>query len=391
MINSPWISEQEKVKNVYKAAQMPYYSPNPSVSSYTPSPFPTGQVQGVTVGPSGGPTGATPPAPPGPNTGAPDLSNPAKMTDYARSQGFGSWDEYQTYLSQHQGGGTSFDTSAYDPIFSELDRQLGELPSIKAEHEGFVGTSEASQRQQAEAGMESGLRNIEGSREEEALRSKRSLRDVAENARDILSKAANVWGGSSAVEAATAGISKAVGKQRGRIMENRDLAYSQLDRLGAGIRELYSGQLMKIETWKAEKMLEISQWIRSQETTIRGQKAEIQSSMNAESLAWARQQAAAIEQQAQEYAQKVEFWTLQRQADLEDYRAQLQIQSEFKTPGNYSYKPVSLQYKELNGKTYTFNPQTGELAPISMGGSTSTEDKTPWGGDLLNTYNNLGV
>jgi len=263
------------------------------------------------------------------------------MTDYARSQGFGSWEEYQTYLSQHQGGG-GVDPQvalqeAAEPIYAELDRQIGLLPEQRANLEAQVSNLYGTQTTEAGGAKEREMGGLAGAEERETGRKTKSLREISEGARNLLQAAGNIWGGSSAVSAATAGIAKQVGKQRGNIFEQANAAYSELDRKRADVESLFTQQTQKIEAWKSNKMLEISQYIRDVENSLRGQKADIRSNLTQQALAFAQQKAAKLEQMAQQYTLNMQAWREQRGAELSDWMTKLQATAKYQSGQDFGY------------------------------------------------------
>ena len=251
---------------------------------------------------------------------------------------------------------------AFAPIFSELDRQIGLLPQQRKEYEQQIENLYGTQIAEAEAAKKRELGALETAKTEEMERSKQSLRDLAENVRDLLSAAANVWGGSSAIPAVTGGIARRTSKERGRLLRERNAALAEIGRKHAEVENLYNVQAQKIDAWRANKLLEVAQQIREMERAIRGQKAEIQANMRLDALNWARQRLAQIDAENRAYKRAIDSWKMQRQAELEDWLTKLKATAAYESGNIYSFTLPPLG-------------QPGAIGGMPVGGYMATRPK----------------
>jgi len=61
------------------------------------------------------------------HSSAPDLSNPAKRTDYAHSQGYDNWDMYMAAQNQSKGPDMDAINSIYEPTMNFLNQEYGRI------------------------------------------------------------------------------------------------------------------------------------------------------------------------------------------------------------------------------------------------------------------------
>ena len=309
-----------------KPGPVPYssYMPGYGGRGYGPVPYSSympgygqgaGSVAGATTTPSGGGGGAA-----APTTTTSQLPSIESILGPAPSES-----QVKEQVS-----------ASYEPIMAELDRRLGGLPSEQAGVESYVGELAGTQGAGAEAAKERSLGALGVERTGEMGRSKQTLRDLAENARNILEAAQNVWGGSSAVPAVTTGIGKAVTKERGKVLGTRDQALRVLDQKVTDVGSIFNEAMRGIETWKSNQLLNVGQEFRSREDALRGLMGEAAQQEAQQWANYAMQQLANFDQMVNQYKMNVETWKAQREGELQDYIAKLQAYAQY-TPAQYSY------------------------------------------------------
>jgi len=226
---------------------------------------------------------------------------------------------------------------AFQPIFDELDRRIGGIPSMQQQGEQQIDLYGNDQMKEAEASKTKSLGALDQTKQAQVTTSSQSLRDLAQGTGQLLQSAGNIWGDSSAVPAVTGAIAKQEGKNRAAIMAQRDSALSQIQQKVADVENEWGLQKQKIGNWVANQKLEVAKQMRDLENSIRGQKAEMQGNMRMDALNWARNRIAAIDDQTRQYAQAIDTWKMQRQGALEDYQKQLQIAGQYAPAANYGW------------------------------------------------------
>lgn len=207
--------------------------------------------------------------------------------------------------------------NAWNPIFSELDRQLGSIPQRQQQYEDRINESTQAQLEDVEA---SRARSTEVLETEKA----RGLRNLEEDVRNTLDAAGRKIGvlgagSSSAVGQASEAIARVGQKARGNLMET---VTTQL----ADINNLASEQRSKINQWKGDKLFEITSYFGNKLDELNMQKANAQKERKyaVEELIYNAEQDFVnalrnLDSQVLSYAQTVDMWQRERSAALEDY------------------------------------------------------------------------
>lgn len=153
---------------------------------------------------------------------------------------------------------------AFDPIFSELDRQLSGLSGRQRDFESQINRSTVDQLSAVDANTSSSVETLEGERS-------RGLRDLEEDIRNQMTASNRIIG------AAGAGASSAVGQASEAVARIGQRARSDLNQNAAtqlkSIEELSLKQKNDINTWKQDKLFEISDFFAKQLDALTLQKA----------------------------------------------------------------------------------------------------------------------
>lgn len=158
-------------------------------------------------------------------------------------------------------------TEAWEPIFEELDRQLGSLPQRQEDYEGRVGSSADAQLSDVEAQRNASLGVLESEKA-------KGLRDLEGDVRNQLEAAGTKIGlagagSSSAVGQASEAIARVGQKARGNLQEQ---VISKI----TAVNNLASEQRSKVNQWKGDKLFEITSFFGDKIDEIRSQKATAQ-------------------------------------------------------------------------------------------------------------------
>lgn len=207
--------------------------------------------------------------------------------------------------------------NAWNPIFSELDRMLGSIPTQQTNYENKIGESTNAQ-----------LSDVESSRvrSEEALQTekKRGLRSLEEDIRNQLDAAGTMLGvagagSSSAVGQASEAVARVGQKARGNLQETVATKLTEINNLASTERS-------KINQWKSDKLFEITSYFGDKINELNMQKANAQKERKqaVEELIFNVEQEFMsslkdLDSKVFDYAQTVDMWEKNRAAELEDY------------------------------------------------------------------------
>lgn len=241
-------------------------------------------------------------------------------------------------------------SSSFDPIFSELDRQIGLLPNQRAEYETQIATLAGSQAEGAKASQEQGVKTLEGAKAQEETRAKSSIRSLAEDIRNQLSAGGQLLGSmgagdSSATGAVSEAVTRAGLKAKSTILSGRDQAIATLDSKIGDVNSLASEQLRKIDEWKSSKLFETGQYFTNQLNQLNTAKAnasaEKQKAINDIIFGLQNQFLSRVQQLDDaviNYKSSIATWQMQREAELEDYKTKLSLSSSYSGGSDNQYK-----------------------------------------------------
>jgi hypothetical protein len=239
-------------------------------------------------------------------------------------------------------------SETYDPIFAELDKQIGLIPEWRAEMEKGIEQLVGTQRAGVETERMGGVRRLEAAGEEEKGRAKSTLRDLEQDIRNQLQARAIYFGSIGAAESsaplmASEAITKAGLKARSGVLTARNQALNQIALKIQDVNDLATTQLQKIEEWKGTKLYEIGQWAYnrlSELGTTKGQAATQQKQEIAQRL----QQ---LDDAVTTYRQSIDAWKMQRQADLEDWAKGIQMRAQYTSTTSPAYNQARQYFDTL--------------------------------------------
>lgn len=206
---------------------------------------------------------------------------------------------------------------SWNPVFSELDRQLGSIPTRQAEYQARIGESAEAQLGDVEASRVQSTQSLEGEKA-------RGLRNLEEDIRNQMEAAGTKIGiagagSSSAVGQASEALARVGQKARGSLLEGVN---EQL----TSINNLATEQRSKIGQWKQDKLGEIVSYFQNKMDELSFLKANAQKERKQaveELISNAQNEfvsaLSSLDNQVMSYAQSVDMWEKQRASELEDY------------------------------------------------------------------------
>jgi len=267
--------------------------------------------------------------------------------------------------------------ASYEPIFAELDRQIGLLPEQKVEFERGIEALVGPQRGVVETERAGGVRRLEAAGEEEKGRAASSLRDLEQDIRNQLQARAIYFGSvgaadSSAPVMASEAITREGLKARSGVLNVRNQSLNQIALKIQDVNDLASTQLQKIESWKAGKLYDIGQWAVKRLDELKGAKGEVVTQAKTDLTNRLQQ----LDDTVTDYRQSIDLWKMQRQADLEDWARELQARAQYTTTTPTQYKIIQDDF----GRVFAINPynptETIDLTGyISSSGTQEEEEK----------------
>jgi len=259
--------------------------------------------------------------------------------------------------------------SAYEPVYGEIDRQIGQIPEMQSQYQGQIGSMSDQQKAAVEDNRAKGETKIDQYKDEEMTNSKKSLRDLESDIRNNLQAYQFYFGSRGAGDSSATGLaSEAIGvgglKSRSNILGVRDKALNDLNLKKVEVDNIANSENRKIDEWKSNKLFETVQFFQTKLDDLNkakaGAKSEEQNAINnlianthADFIARARQ----IDDNVTQFKQSVDTWKVQRAAELEDFASKLSISSSYS-----SASPTKLQVIENQfGEKYAINPYTGDV------------------------------
>ena len=347
---------------------------SPAYASETNTPVSSG----------GGGAGYEAPAPTNTNTGgggsAPDISNPAKQTEYAQSQGYDNWAQMmesqgQNSLQQQQ--------AEVDSIFNEvnsyLDKNAGLLQSSKDSlnsdvdsqlqtNLGILDTSRGqADRLLGEQGISAQQRNIDNQNA-----SRRLFNELQTGGRQ------RFGGASSAGQAYTELNNVEQQRRAGQNAEEMNTAMREIDGEKMRVQEEYGNGLLQLNQQAQQAKNDTLREFNSQMMEInnsRASAAQNKGAMKLEALQNLRNQMFQIQVQERQFQQNLESARQQMLMELEAQQSQY----------SQSVNNAGAAYSGLANNT-TLNPNTGlginasgNVANPQMTGMINRDDEYPVG------------
>lgn len=232
-------------------------------------------------------------------------------------------------------------SDSYAPIFSELDRQLGGLGDVRSGMEDRASELYDFQRAGVESTKAGSLAQLGQEEVRQQDQSKKSLRELEGDIRNQLDARGRFFGNmgagdSSAVGQASEAVSKVGMKARGNVLETRDQALTEIGGKRQEVERIAGDQFRQIDSWKSDKLFEISQFYQQQVDSLNQAKANATSEekqaltqasreLQGDYLGRLRQ----LQDSTLNYKTSVDSWQRERAAQLEDFQMQLSASSKY--------------------------------------------------------------
>lgn len=233
--------------------------------------------------------------------------------------------------------------ASFDPVFAELDRQIGLLPDQRSQFENQVASLASQQEQDANTERERGITQLDQSKKEVEQGARSSLQNLEEDIRNQLLAQQFYFGArgaadSSAPLVASEAVARAGLKSRGQVLGAKGNALNQIELKKTDVNNLASDQLSKIDRWKGDKLFEVGQWYTNQLNQLNAEKANagaergkaianLVSNLDQQFYGRLRQ----LDDAVSNYKTSVSTWQMQRAAELEDFKTKLGLSAAYST------------------------------------------------------------
>lgn len=296
----------------------------------------------------------------------------------------------------------------YSDVFSKLDSMIGLLPTQQGELERRVGEMEKSQLANVDLERERGIASLGSAEQKQRDLAKFSLRDLEDDTRNSMTAAGRYIGtrgagDSSAVYLASEALARQAQKGRAGVLSTRNQAIGDIQLKIADVNNLASQEKNKVQQWKSNSLLTIAQDFQSRMENLLSQKVnaskeKVNALTNLIADSWKTFKSALsnLDSKALDYAQQIDMWQTQRQAELEDYATKQSISGGYSGPNQSAYtnRVMSLigqglgidaankiaQGEGLSGSYLSPEMfESGEMSPSEMSGSdTAIYQDMPW-------------
>jgi len=247
----------------------------------------------------------------------PDLSNPSKQTDYARQQGFDTWDQYQDSLRNSVVGSQPSQgelDSVFNPIFdvyNQAESNLrGQVPGLISEAEAQAQASQGligDQRTGANELLGQQQTSTENLRGSQVADQRRILQELGQ------ANQARFGGSSSAGQAASEIQGREFQRSRFGIQQNAQEALQAIGQQKQVVEREFQQGMQQIELNRQTSTNEINRNFQDKLLEINARRGETASN-----------KANARREQLQDYRNKV----YQVNLGLEEFRRNLQLQAQ---------------------------------------------------------------
>lgn len=288
-------------------------------------------------------------------------------------------------------------SAEYQPLFSELDRQLAETITAKTRGEEIVG-GEFEVRKEAVGVSEAKTeREIAGAETKTMETAKQTLRELTEKGGDWLKSVSQLYAGSSGAIAAATGMGKKLTQQRGQILRQRNDAIADFSRKRIDLVEFVNLQYSQIDQWKYAELADIQKEFEAEQTRIKSLKAEAQVNLSQQSFNWASERLANLDKAVSDYEYKLALYQETRAIDLQNalilseqgfYQdlEKIRVGAQYKVTeptGGYTIQRIGTDPKTGYAVYGKVNKYTGEITPLwTAGGEIAEEEEKggeiPW-------------
>lgn len=230
---------------------------------------------------------------------------------------------------------------SFSPVFAELDRQLGNLSTVKKQYQDQIAALGDTQASSAEDQRATSLAQLETSKESVDTNTQSSLRSLENDIRNQLKAKAAYFGAlgagdSSATDAASEAVTREGLKSRATVLSEHDQAMADIESQKNDVNTLASQQLSSIESWKAEKLFTIEQDFNDKYDQLSQAKADATSEEKkaiASLITGLNEQfntrLTQLDDAVTNYKSQISTWEMQRTAELEDYAKKLALSAKY--------------------------------------------------------------
>ena len=343
------------------------WTPGPLPTSYSPAP--TSQTTTPQPSPDGGGGGTPQPQPsPTPQPSYDPGAEAARKAEEERSA-------KEAYEAKMRGE----ISSAYEPIFANLDKQIGLLPEQRKELESGITSLSGAQKEGVGIQEEAGVRRLGAAGEEEKGLAKTSLMDLEQDIRNQIKGWNTYLGGrgaadSSAPMMASEAVTKGGLKARSTILAARNKGLNAIKLKVEDVHSLAATESNKIDQWKSTKLSDISSWAVDRLNSLDTEKANADAQKRtaivqliADTHTDFTNRLRKLDDDVSDYKQSVSTWEMQRAGELEDYGKKLSMASKYESTAGPSYKDARTMFTQLYG-TQGINMNTARQSVIDQYG-----------------------
>lgn len=259
----------------------------------------------------------------------------------------------------------------FEPIFTSLDSRIGMLPAQQKEMEDQLNQLASTEYASVDAATAANKGELDATRVTEDQRSKKSLRELAEDVSNLIQANAVKLGamGAGDSSAALMGselITRQGTRERGNRIAQRDQIFAQIDQKKTAVDAMGRQQKLQIDNWKNNQIMSIKQQYQERRAELEDSKTnasvqqarainELIRGLHTDTMNRLRQ----LDDRQSQYKQAIDTWQIQRAAALEDFKKQAQISASYSSPGVKENK-LNILSKEGN-PTVAVDPLTGAI------------------------------
>ena len=289
------------------------------------------------------------------------------------SQDYKNWkkrhtnDSYSDYLNmvrKDQEGEVKKSISAsFQPVYQNIDRMKADLPERQKEQQAYIEDLYGQQGNIIGTQEERSMGKIDYQQQEQGKERDIALRDLASDLRKSFQAGNRYLGVRGASDSSAANqMSYALQREGQRQQSNVQQQYlsniGSLDQARADITAQATQARQELGMWKTNSLMDITNWFRTRydelETAKAGasqQEASALANLQADIYNSTLNQINQINMMNMQNEMNLQNWQIQREAALEDYAKQLQIESQYQT------NPITYSAPSINA-TPTTTPTT---------------------------------
>jgi len=297
-----------------------------------------------------------------------------------------SYEDYQREVKKEATSGVkNAIRDAYQPIYENIERQFGELPSRRKERERYLEDIYGQNLSSIGQGAEYEQGKIDVRREKQDVEKETALRDIAEDVRQSMAAGNRYLGVRGASDSSATGqmsyaLQKAGMKEGSDIRQTYASNMGMLDQASTDIDFQAQAARNELSQWKTSSLMEVSTWFQDRWSALEDQKAtakagegqaiaNLQMTMLQDTLNQINQ----IDMMNRQNEQYIQNWEMERKGALEDYKKKLEIESQY-TPAAYTPSNVSFTPPAQAGTGGVIN-KTNIGGVVGTGGTSNTRNR----------------